>query len=223
MLPRLSTLTAGAALALAAPAPAAPPSPARVARLTRTAARLGRQAVPYLELVALADELTTHTAGPRAHTAGKPALESMHLEARFRVPVVAEDHLTNSLLSLEVPGRRVSVRLRVECVVHCTLDLAGFRTERRGDTVTVRLPEVETHVSVHDGEPAWVVQYGRLRSRWLDADRADLLGRRLLEAARARAAEEFRRDWLPALRRALADAVEGELRARHPGLRARVR
>jgi hypothetical protein len=195
-----------------------------VARLTRTAARLGRQAVPYLELVALADELTTHTAGPQAHTAGKPALESMHLEARFRVPVVAEDHLTNSLLSLEVPGRRVSVRLRVECIVHCTLDLANFRTERKGAAVTVRLPELETHVTVPDGdEPAWVVQYGLLRSRWLDADRADLLGRRLVEAARARAAEEFRRDWLPALRRALAGAVEGELMARHPGLRVRVR
>jgi hypothetical protein len=197
-----------------------------VAEILRYAGKLGRKATPYLELLALADEVTTREGGVVVRTAGKPALESLHLEARFRLRVEVEDYLTNAVLFAEFPGRRVWVRLRADCLVHCTLDLGGFRVERDRDypdTVVVRLPPMEVRATLPpDVEKACRVDYGRLRTRWFDADRADALRQKLARAARERAEQEFTAAALPAYRVALAREVQRQLRARYPRLRVYV-
>jgi hypothetical protein len=197
-----------------------------VADIAKYATRLGKQAAPYLELVALADQVTTRE-GVTKVRAGKPALESLRLDARFRLPVEVENYVTNAVLFAEVPGRRVAVRLRVDCLVYCSLDLSGFRVERDRDypdTVVIRLPEFEVEAA-----PAAVVaadcriDYGRLRTRWLDSDKAGALREKLLKAAREKAAEEFRATALPAYRQEFANQLQRQLRARFPTLRIHVR
>jgi hypothetical protein len=202
-----------------------PPLP--VAEIIKVAGRLGRQAAPYLELLQLVDELTTHQGGPAIHTVGRPSFESLHLDARFSFPgVVVEDFVTNSLLFLELPGRRVSVRAQVDCQVHCTLDLGHLRAERDReypDTILVNLPELEVTATVAPAGPTYQVDYGRLRTHWVDYDRVDGLKHKLCEVAQDWVVREFKKAHLAAYRRELARAIEGELRARHPGLRVYVR
>jgi hypothetical protein len=197
------------------------------ADLIKHAARLGKKAAPYLELLQLADEVTTREGGVRFHMAGKPVLEALCLEARFRLPAVeVEDFVTNAIFSAEVPGRRVSVRLRLDCIVHCSLDLGQFRVERDrdySDTFVVYVPPIEVRATLpRESAVAYQVDYGHLRSRLLDSDRADDLKRKLYRAACERAVQEFRKASLPLYRNELVKQLQRALRARFPGLRIHV-
>jgi hypothetical protein len=196
------------------------------AELVKYAARLGKRAAPYLELLQLADELTTCEGGVQFHSAGKPVLESLHLEARFRLPAVeVEDFVTNAIFATEVPGRRVSVRLRIDCVVHCSLNLSKFRVERDRDypdTLVVHVPDVDVRATLPQEKATYSVDYGRLRSRLLDSDKADDLKKKLYRAACDRAAREFRATSLPLYRDELVKRIQAELRARLPRWRIHV-
>jgi hypothetical protein len=123
-------LTVTLALVLLSPAAAAPPA-AQAAK----ALWLARDIADVAELL---DRLTAVVKGrPVARVDRAPAFEGLELSARFRVPgVEVRDHISNEVFGREVPGRRVDIVIKVDCVVRCTIDPGAIEVEADPDYPT---------------------------------------------------------------------------------------
>src|SRR5262245_11703956 len=176
MRPRI--LFAGLIVALVCPAARAV-DPVQEA-LNRGARGVAQKAALLLDVLKALDRKTEQQGEAKLKTMGRPTLASLHLEARFTVPEVSvESHVTNAVRGIEVPGRRVTVRLRVDCVVRCSMNLERIRIEKgKGSvpSITVTLPECEVSGVLPNAEDADVeVHYGKLRSKKHDARKAEVL------------------------------------------------
>jgi hypothetical protein len=213
-------LIAGLVVFLAIPAAVRSADPVEEA-LQQGARGLAKKAALLINLLDVLDRKTEKLGEAKLKTMGRPTLESLHLEARFKVPEVSVDaHVTNAVGGVEVPGRRVTVRLRVDCEVRCSMNLERIRIEKgkgSAPSVTVTLPDCEVLGILPKAEDADVeVHYGKLRSKKRDAKKAEALERRLLDEARDRAVERFRSESLKSYRTEVARELERQLKARFP-------
>jgi hypothetical protein len=208
------------ALVLLSPATAAPPV-APVVKALGLARDLA-DAVPLL------DRLTAVKGRPAVRTAHGPTFEGLELSARFRVPgVEVRDHISNEVFGLEVPGRHVEVVIKVDCVVRCTIDPGAIEIAPDPDypdTVVLTLPPVRVSADfAEEADAEFEVEYGRLRNRWLDGEKAAELRREMYAAAKRQATETFGAEALPASRDELARELEKLLRKKFPDKRIYVR
>jgi hypothetical protein len=225
----LSTSVPGviAVLSLLAPPPAARAAGPKEAGAVTTLKSAAGVAGQLLDTANLLDRIT-ETKGPATtRVAARPVLEAVHLTVSFRVPgVEVQDRLTNEVLGREVPGRSVSATVRVDCLVHCAMDAGKVRLEADPDypdTVVVVLPPFGLSAGFPEGELAeYEVEYGGLRSPWLDKEKAAELRRQMYATAREKAIAQFREESLAPLRRDVARAVERSLRDRFPSRRIHV-
>ena len=127
------------------------------------------------------------------------------------------DQVANEVFGTEVPGRRVAVTVKVDCVVRCTIDLHAIEIAPDPDypdTVVVTLPPVRVSADFGEGAEA---EYGRLRNSLLDGEKAAELRREMYAAARRKAADSFGEVSLLAFRDEPAREVEKLFRKQFPG------
>ena len=99
--------------------------------LSKTALTVAKKVVAAVEVAQMIDDLTRSTSAPKAKAPYKATLQAIELRARFLLPAVeAERYVSNEVLGLELPHRRVTVRARVDCEVHAAVDLAKVRVEK---------------------------------------------------------------------------------------------
>jgi hypothetical protein len=176
----------------------------------------------------LLDRLTEAKGHPAARAGRSPAFERFELSARFRVPgVEVRDHVTNEVFGREVPGRRVEVVVKVDCVVRCTIDPAAVTVAPDPDypdTVVVTLPPVRVSADFAEGaEAEFEVEYGLLRNPWWDGEKAAEPRREMYAAAKRQAAATIEGESLAAFREEMARELEKLLRKKFPGKRIYVR
>jgi hypothetical protein len=169
------------------------------ADVLRAATLVARRTEAVIAVADLLDELTRTKGELALKSAGrKPVVEKTYFGVEFRVPEVEfEDCFTNAVFGAEVPGRRVSVTIRVDCQVDCRVDAANIRVARHEDyedTVVITVPTIEVIGRVPEGrEYRYEVDYGRLRSKWLSGEEAREFRKGMVAGAARKAADEFRR------------------------------
>lgn len=174
------------------------------------------------------DRVTLRRGTPLVRLGAQLDVESVRLVTTFRVRgVEVEDYLTNEVLGMEVPGRRVQVTVRLDCLVHCMLNVGAIRIAADPDypdTIEVQLPKLELKGEFPEGEEAaYEVVYGGLRSPWLDRDKASELRRKMYQEARKRAVASFREGDAARHQAMVAREVERLLRAQFPDKRIHVK
>jgi hypothetical protein len=210
-------LPAAVSLALFSPAAGAAPPVAESLKPLGLARDLA-------DAAALLDRLTEVKGWPEVRAGGAPALEALELSARFHaLAVEVRNHITNEVFGREVPGRRVEVVIKVDCVVCCTIDARAVEIvpdPDYPDTVIVTLLPARVSADFADGaEAEYEVEYGGLRNRLLDGDKAAELRREIYAAARRQAADTFGEASLPGFCDELARELEKLLRKKFPGKR----
>lgn len=141
-------------------------SPVRAAEpgLTDAAKALGL-ARNLADASAFLDRLTEAKGRPAARAEATPVYEGLDLSARFRIPrVEVRDHITNEVFGREVPGRRVDVSVKVDCIVRCTIDPGDIEISSDPDypdTVIVKLPPIRVSADfAEDALADFEVDYG---------------------------------------------------------------
>ncbi len=150
-----------------------------------------------LMLAELLDELTRTRGDLTLKSAGRRAVpEKTFFGVEFLVPDVEfEDFVTNKVFGGEVPGRRVEVKIWLDCDVECRVDVGNIKIARHEDyedTILVILPKPELIGRVPEGrEYRYQVDYGWLRAKWLDSDEARSVRKEMVSRAARKAGEEF--------------------------------
>jgi hypothetical protein len=150
-----------------------------------------------LEMADLLDELTKTRTGIVLKSAGRtPVAEKTLFGVEFRVPEVEfEDAVTNTAFGAEIPGRRVSVKLWVDCDVECRVNVANIKLARHedyADTVILTLPKLEVIGHVPEGrEYRFETDFGVLRNKWWDSEVARSMRKEMLSKAGRKAANEL--------------------------------
>jgi hypothetical protein len=204
-----------------------PRAGSRVA-LEKQARKFAGRVAPLLDLAEFLDRVTERRGGPRARLTRRATLKSLHLEARFHVPQVeVEDYLTNRVFGREVPGRRVAVKVRVDCEVRCSLDLGKIKVRLDRDypdTVEIILPDFEVTATFPKGaEATYEVDYGRLRSPYIDSGAGAGLRKEMYKEVKRQAVEEFTQGSLSTYRREVARELQRQLRSKFPRARIHVK
>src|SRR5262249_31370616 len=176
----------------------------------------------------LLDRLTEVKGRPSVRADQARVLEALELSARVRVRgVEVRDFLSNEVFGQEVPGRRVDVLVKVDCIVRCNIDLREIQVALDPDypdTVMITLPSMRVSVDyAEDTLAEYEVEYGVLRSPLLDHGKAAALRREMYAAARQKAADIFESKFMPVFREELAHELEKLLRMTFPKKRIYVR
>lgn len=128
-----------------------------------------------MDVVELLDEVTKTKGEITLKSAGKPIAERTFFGVEFLVPNVEfEDYVTSAAFGKEIPGRRVTVTMCVDCDVECRIDLGKIkvvRHEEYEDTTVIVIPPMELIGRVPEGRKYdYTVSYGKVRSKWLWLD-----------------------------------------------------
>ncbi len=175
------------------------------------------------ELASLLEDATRKKGTSRSRLADKEKVETIELAVVTRQTVEVESDFGNEVLGIMMPGRRVSCQVRVEIEVRTSFDCRRVRIEvdpDYPDTVTVVLPQPRLTADFVEGADAeYRVDYGWLRSKWLDSEAAAEFRRQLYAEAKAKALQKRRRDQAALPLREL----QRDLRKRFPGQRIYLR
>lgn len=150
-----------------------------------------------LALAELLDELTKTKGDLTLKSAGKtPVAEKTFFGVEFLVPEVEfEKSITNTVFGQAVPGRKIAVKIWIDCDVECRVDVANIkiaRHEEYEDTVLIVVPKLELIGRVPDDrEYKYEVDYGNLRAKWIDSDEARTVRKEMVNNASRKAAEDF--------------------------------
>jgi len=174
--------------------PTPPPTRADALKHAKDVAKRTQGALGIVDLL---NELTKAKSELTLKSAGRtPVAEKTFFGVEFLVPQVEfENSVTNSVFGIEVPGRRVSVKIWLDCDVECRVDVANIkiaRHEEYEDTVVVIIPKLELIGRVPEGRDyKYEVDYGQLRAQWIDSDEARTVRKEMVAKASRKAAEEF--------------------------------
>ena len=176
------------------------------------------------QLLEFADAATTQEGVPTVEAPRGPRFEAVELRVVYRVPSVAvTDYVTNEVLGLELPGRRVTAAIRTDLLVYFTLDASKLRLRQDpdyADTVEVVLPLPKVTVGFPEGEQAdFTVDYAALRVPYLNRSMAAELRTKMYGIAKEKARELYGKEVQPALQRALERELRKLLRKQVPGKR----
>ncbi|MCS6897417.1 MAG: hypothetical protein NZM29_05535 [Nitrospira sp.] len=112
----------------------------------------------------------------------------------------------STVLGQEVPGRQLTVEIRVDCEVDCRVKVSEASISWIDQkTLKLTLPEVEVIGRVPKGRVyEWVAEHGALRVRAMDADEVTRMRKRMLSEAAEIAAAEFKKgQWFRLVRESL--------------------
>jgi hypothetical protein len=189
--------------------------------------KAAKRTVPYAqllqELAGLLDEVSTKKGAVRARVTSKKERTGIEVTVVTRETVELTSDFTNKILGIAVPGRRVSLWVRVEVEVRAGFDCKRVRVQvdpDYADTVVVILPLPRWAADfAEDAEAEYWVGYGRLRSKWVDSQAAAEFRKQLYAEAKAEALRKRRgEEAIMPLRE-----LEKDLRKRFPGKRIHLR
>jgi hypothetical protein len=212
---------AALALALFACLPSA--AVAQVRFDPKAATRFVRRAVAAVEGARVIDA-STHTPLPAAAgPSSTPSHEGDSIVARFRMTADNSGGFTTTALGMEVPYRRVSVSVNVAVRVTVEVRLEDVRAEKDPhspeDSVRLYLPAPRVRAERVVGESTYRIEYGALRSHYLDGGTAEATRDTLADAAVEKARRDFERDHLEDLKGRLRKDVSALLKKKYKGKR----
>jgi hypothetical protein len=180
------------------------------------------------QLVELADQATTRQGGPDVKVPRYPTLEAVQLRVVYRIArVEVADYLTNEVVGVEVPGRRITATVCIDVLVNCTLDVGKVLVRQDPDypeITEVLLPAPKVTTEFPEGELAdYTVEYAGLRLPFLNREVAAELRTRMYSKAKEKACELYAKEVQPALQSNLVRDLQGLLRKQFPGKRIYVR
>jgi hypothetical protein len=186
------------------------------------------KASKLIELLRLADRLTTVKGQPTVTAESKADLDKVTLVATYRVPDVKVEHfLTNKVLGVAIPGRKIKAVVRVDCLVHYWIDFRAMRVrqdEKDAKTLVVMLPGPARVTSefAEGAMASYEVEYGELRVPRFNRAKAKHLRMEMYDIAleKARGLVE---GLFAQFQTKLASDVASSLRAQHPGFRIAVK
>lgn len=161
------------------------------------AKNVAKRTQAVLSFAELVDELTKTKGELTVKSAGRtPVAEKTFFGVEFLVSGVEfEDSVTNKLFGTEVPGRRIAVKICLDCNVECRVDVSNIkitRHEEYNNTVVVVVPKLELIGRLPEGkEYTYEVDYGNLRAKWIDSDEARVVRKEMVAKAALKAAQEF--------------------------------
>jgi len=212
----LALLTLTAALAPADTLPAAP------------LPKLGAAVEMAHQLFTLADQASARHSPPEVRLPGSSSLEAIQLRVIYRIPNLTIDgYRTNEVLGTEVPGRHISVSIRVDVLVHFILDVQKMQLRQDpdyADSCELVLPRPTVTTEFPDNELAdYIVEYGALHVPYFSQDLARELRAGLYSKGRDKAQARFRQEVEPALRDDTVRELQKVLRQHFPKKRIYVR
>ena len=213
---------------LAPPAFAGTPNVAEEAKRIPGLGPLVARVQAVLKVARVLDRATETRGRTRVTAAALPEPVGMCLVTTFRVRKVrVENYLTNKVFGKEIPGRRVSATVTVDCLVAVSLDVKRIKVEpdpNSPDLVRVTLPTFDLSADFAPGADAtYEVSYGKLRNKWFSRKKAEELRKTMYREAKDKAARQFAGAGLSVFRRELIRALEHELHAHFPYHRITVR
>jgi hypothetical protein len=173
-----------------------PISGVTAADAARCAKAVAKRLSDVIALADLLDELTKTKGELILKSSGRPVAERAFFGVEFLVPNVEfEDSVTNTVFGKEIPGRRVAIKICVDCDVECRVEVGSIKLVRHDDyedTAWIVVPKPELIGRVPEGrEFTYEVDYGRLRAKWLDSDEARAVRKEMLTKAARKAADDF--------------------------------
>ena len=171
--------------------------PATIESAAKTAKKFAERLNFALELSKLlinekADGLKVKSDG------SSPEVLGSYFGVTFKVTnVTAANSYVDTILGYEVPGRRVTVTVTVDCIVECKIDCGNikcFWSKDEPRTLVITIPPIEIAASIPPGqEYSYMVEYGFARVRWLEGDKARNLCTEILLGMGSVAADNFKK------------------------------
>ncbi|MDB5306950.1 MAG: hypothetical protein JWO38_1152 [Gemmataceae bacterium] len=179
----------------------------------RGAKKIAGKVNPLLTVSELMDEATTTTDGVKLKSRGStPVREKTYFGVRYTVPKVTfTDYYTNTVLGREVPGRRVTVTITVDCNVDCQVlvdEITFAWSKDKPKTLIVTVPPIEVVGSVPSQEYPYEVYYGEARNRDLNTDDAKVFRKEMIRKVGDVATDEFKKG---EVFKALEEGLQSEL------------
>lgn len=153
---------------------------------------------PLISLAEMLDEATKTTEGVKLKSKGStPVREGTYFGVKYTVPGMSfTDSYTNTVFGEEVPGRRVTATITLDCEIDCQVmvdDMTFAWSKEKPKTLIVTLPPITVIGSVpKDRTCSFEVDYGFARSMTLNKDDAKELREQMRAKAGAEAAKRFK-------------------------------
>jgi hypothetical protein len=144
------------------------------------------------------DELTTTKDGVKLISNGStPQRQKTYFGIKYLVPkVTISDFYTNTVLGREIPGRRVTVKITVDCDVDCRIlvdDITFAWSKDKPKTLIVTLPPLDLSASVPKGRKYdYDVEYGSARNPDRNSSDAMSFRKEMIRKVGDVAKEEFK-------------------------------
>jgi len=147
--------------------------------------------------------------------------ESLSLVATERLPSVRQNGVLASKViftDIEIPGRTIEVSVECECLIDVRFNIGRVKLQGvfrdNKPTVVVLLPEPEFHARFPGGKVAkFKVDYGILRSKWLDSDDAIVFRQGLYKKLIDAAEMQYRTQHFDTLRQTVQHDVQSALQS----------